>query len=711
MSFVYFLKLLLKNLKWLVVVPACFGFSIWYFTRHEKKIYSSETVVYTGIASGSSLNGNTKVDIFAANNAFDNLISMINSRETKKEVALRLLAEHLCLPKHDPAKLSWGSFTQLQTLVPEAERKTVVKSTVSETYKALDEYMHTSEDNLVYRIFYSGNPAYSVAALDKIKALRINNSDLVKVSYEAEDAAVCKRTLELLLDVFIRKHRSLKEGQSESVVAYFEEQTKQAYEKLDSAEQDFLRFNMRNNIINYGEQTRAVAGERERLYAQNHNMEMERNATGTSLDKVNENIEGRKYEVQYGSEVLHDREELSDLYNKMALMESLAKSGGGAAPQSSMDSLKSAAGKVERNLQGSLTKLYEKSNSPNGIPTKEMVGQWLQTMLAYEQSKARLSVMDKRKREFEEEYKKYAPLGAMLKKIERKINVTEQEYLEMLHDLSVARLIQQNNEITTKLNVVDPPFLPLSPNPSKRMVLVIVGLLVGLILVLAVVLTRALVNKTLQQPQKAVNKTGLPLLGIYPLEQDKPAFVGRARLRIMQHLLPHLDGDAKPLYIGVVSVQQGEGKSTLLEMFYHELSFLKYKVAKTAWNGALSAADAGTEIVLVEFPALDDMVIKQGLLPRMHVTVLVCRANRVWSKIDKELLRLFVKNTGNSPLLIPNGVSADFAEDVIGEIPKNRQVVRTTLKRLAKFEFGSRKQLGGKRKQRAESGPAKINSN
>lgn len=697
MSFVYFLKLLFKNLKWLVLISACFGFSIWYFTRHEKKVYSSETVVYTGIASGYSLNGNNKVDIFSANNAFDNLISLINSRETKKEVALRLLAEHLCLKKFDSTKLSWNTFTQLRTLVPETEKKKLVKPTVDETYEALDNYMHKSEDNLVYRIFNSGHPAYSVTALDKIKALRLFNSDLIKITYEAEDAAICKRSLELVLDVFIRKHRLLKEGQSESVVAYFEKQTREAYEKLDSAEQDFLRFNMHNNIINYGEQTRAVAGERERLYAQNHNMEMERTANGSALDRVNENIEGRQYQVQYGSDVLRDREELSDIYNKMALMEAMSNKDGGSAPQAGMDSLKAAAGKVERNLQVSLTKLYEKSNSPNGIPTREMLNNWLQTMLAYEQSKARLTIMDKRKKEFEEEYRKYAPLGAMLKKIERKINVTEQEYLEMLHDLSVARLIQQNNELTTKLNVVDPPFLPLAPIPSKRMVLVIVGCLVGFILVVAIVLTRALINKTIQQPQKAAGKIGLPLLGIYPIQQDDAAFVKRARLRIMQHLLPYLSEDAKPLYIGLFSVQRGEGKTTLMEMFYEELIGLNYTVAKAKWNGALPQPDAGTEIVLIEFPALDDMVMKKGLLPKLNVSVLACRANRVWSKIDKELLRLFMKNTGNSPVFVLNGVSADFAEDVIGEIPKQRKQVRTTLKRLAKFEFGNRKQLRKRR--------------
>ncbi|HET7896632.1 MAG TPA: hypothetical protein VFL47_03165, partial [Flavisolibacter sp.] len=337
MSFVYFLRLLVKNLKWLVMIPACLAFSIYYFTRNEKKIYSSETVVYTGIASGYSLSGNNKVDYFTASNAFDNLITLINSRETKVEVALRLLAEHLCLQKHDPVKLSWNAYTELGKLIPDDVRKKLLRPSVQQTFEELSQFMHSSDDNLIYKVIYSGNPYYSVKALNNIKPLRVNSSDLIKISYETTDAFICKRTLELTLDVFMRKQRLIKEGQSESVVAFFEEQTRNAFNRLDSAEMEFLAFNKNNNIINYPEQTKAVAGERELLYAQNHNIEMDSRAAGTSLEKVNENMEGRRYQMLYGSDVLQEREELSDIYGKIAVMETLGRSGGGNASSPQLD--------------------------------------------------------------------------------------------------------------------------------------------------------------------------------------------------------------------------------------------------------------------------------------------------------------------------------------------------------------------------------------
>lgn len=95
MSFVQFIKLILKNWKLLLLVPFALAASIFYFTRHQKKTFSSETVIYTGIASGYSINGTKNADYFATSNAFDNLLSLINSRETQQEVAIRLLASHI----------------------------------------------------------------------------------------------------------------------------------------------------------------------------------------------------------------------------------------------------------------------------------------------------------------------------------------------------------------------------------------------------------------------------------------------------------------------------------------------------------------------------------------------------------------------------------------------------------------------------------------
>jgi polysaccharide biosynthesis transport protein len=693
MSFLHFIRLIIKNLKWLILIPSALAFTIFYFTRNEKKVYSSESIIYTGLASGYSLSGSIKADFFATSNAFDNLISVIDSRETKEDVAIQLLSEHLfySAKKHDESKMKWPAYDELQKLFPAKLRESLIKADVAATREAVKKEMSKSEDNEIYKLINSDNHYYSIEALNKGKATRISNSDLIKISYETNDPFICKRTIELLEETFMLKHLELKEGQTQSAVQYFELETKKAFAKLDSAERLFLAFNKDNDIINYYEQTKAVAGEREDLYAMNHNLEMDKMASSSSLAKVNENIKGQTYQALYGSDVIKEREKLSDIYNKIAFSEALSKKGDN---RSQTDSLKIVASRLEKKLKSSLENLYVESNTPNGIPTKTVLDEWLKTTLAFEQSKARLTVMDKRKAEFQEEYRKFAPLGAMLKKIERLIAVSEQEYLELLHDLNLAKLNQQNTELSARLKIVDPPYLPLKANASKRVVLVAVGFVVGFVLILALIITQALINKTLMEPQRAKNIVGIPLLGVYPLLNENPSFLEKSNLRLMQKLLSTTDLSVKPITIGLISTQKSEGKSTIAYLLAKELSDLDYTVETHTWNNDYDFAESfHSDFSLIEFPALEGLIIKPETFPRLNTTILLCRANRIWSKIDKEMLSIFSKTTGNKPLFILNGVDINFAEEYIGEVPKKRNLIRAFLKRVIKFEFGNRRAI------------------
>ena len=699
--------------------------SIYYFTRNEKKVYSSESTIYTGIASGYDLNGTTKADFYATSNAFDNLLSLIESRETKLDVLINLLTEHISLKKHDPKILTWQAYDELQKLIPSDIKSQILKPNFSETRVMVANFVKNNNDNVLYKLIYSLDPYYSLEALKNIKAVRITNSDLIKVSYETNDPYICKRTLELLEESFMRKSKILREGQTGSVVSYYENETKKAFSKLDSNEKTFLNFNKSNDIINYNEQTKAVATEKSELYALNNNLEMDNSSSKSSLDKVNESIKGRNNLFNNGSDIIKERDRLSNIYNKIALSELMNTDG---SNKKQVDSLKGMAQKTESNLKTSLDKLYIDNNTPNGIPTKSVLDEWLKTTLAYEQSKAKLGVMGKRKKEFDQEYKRFAPLGATLKKIERQISVSEQEYLELLHGLNMAKLTQQNTELTSKLNVVDLPYLPLKPIPSKRMLLVVIGFIMGFTVVLAIILANAFINKTLLEPSRARKMIDAPLLGIYPLlNGENSDFVKRANLRLIQQILASVDIHKKPITIGLVSTQSGEGKTTIINLMEEELLNLHYSVEKQLLISSLSdhltnylpitinepmrktygismpnsfqdfLAERENkhrnvkDFILIEFPSLEDIIIKPGLFPQLSSCILLCRANRVWSKVDKNILSTFVKTTGNKPQFILNGVETDYASEHIGKVSKKGN---SFLKKIVLFDFKNQKKIG-----------------
>jgi hypothetical protein len=88
--------LILKHLILLIsgsIATCCYGYS-----TNDSFEYSSQTILYTGLASGSSIEMDKTFNYQATNTAFDNLINIIESRETQEEVA-RLLAMHIMLPR------------------------------------------------------------------------------------------------------------------------------------------------------------------------------------------------------------------------------------------------------------------------------------------------------------------------------------------------------------------------------------------------------------------------------------------------------------------------------------------------------------------------------------------------------------------------------------------------------------------------------------
>jgi len=305
MKIIDLIRLIRKHIVLLIISPLILAGLVIVLTLKPDFKYASETTLYTGIASGSSVEMDKTFNFFATNTAFDNLINVLKSRETQQEVAIRLLSQHLLLERADPQYISDKSYSDLKKITPEHIRILVHKKAVvsnqptnqnlSEnqetakdsfllntassislpasvnreiyelTVKRLTEYMMSNDTNFVYRLLNFDHPYYSIKAISEINAQRISNSDLVRIKYETDDPGVCQQTLAILTEVCIRNYKSIKENRSDAVVKYFEHQLQLASVRLKEAEDKLLEFNKDNNIINYYEKSKGVAVVKEDL--------------------------------------------------------------------------------------------------------------------------------------------------------------------------------------------------------------------------------------------------------------------------------------------------------------------------------------------------------------------------------------------------------------------------------------------------------------
>lgn len=541
MKIIEFIRLILKHLRLLLIVPILLASLVILLTLKPHFEFSSQTLLYTGLASGSSIEMDKTFNYQATNTAFDNLINIIQSRETQEEVAIRLLAQHLMLPKANPKYISSANFDKLKVKIPHELYAYVEKGknsggdsialNISEgllfppeinqinyekTVKNLTALKNSSNTNFVYELLNFEDPHYSINAISQVKSLRIANSDLIKLTYQVDDPGICQQTLAIYNEVCIKNYRNIKENRSDAVVKYFEGQLANANEKLKNAEDKLLEFNKSYNIINYYEQSKAVANVKEDMEVEYNNKKADLAGIEAATKRLEKKLNIQDAIQLKSNSVLEKKKQLGDLNYKIALTQAEIESSNDELSKVKMIGLKKQSESLSNDIKQSINELYSYQNTVDGLPVSKVLPDWMANTVESENIKAKLKVMDVDNKKFQKQYEIYAPAGANITRIEREISVSEQGYIEILHGLNLAKLKLQDNALSSNVKAIDPPFYPLSPMPTKRKILIIAAAFLGFILTFGIIIIMEYFDDTLKNAKKAGEILKLPSLGMMP---------------------------------------------------------------------------------------------------------------------------------------------------------------------------------------------------
>ncbi|MFQ3180603.1 MAG: succinoglycan biosynthesis transport protein ExoP [Polaribacter sp.] len=598
MTIVDFVRLILKHLVLLILVPLTLGCMVILLTMNPSFEYSSETLLYTGLATGSSIEMDKTFNYQATNTAFDNLINIINSRETQEEVAIRLLAQHLMLPEANPKFISKELFDEFQKKIPKGLYKYVEtgNNTVSNSIEESSSFSHpfpesinrknyektvlnltslmkSSNSNFVYELLnYDEDDHYSLKAISEIKAQRINSSDLIKLSYTVNDPGICQQTLAIYNQVCIINYKQIKENRSDAVVKYFENELFKARENLKEAEDRLLEFSKSSNIINYYEQSKAVAVVKEDMMVNYKKITAELAGVQAGTRKLEQKLRIQEVIQEKSNNILDKKKELGNLNFKIALTQAEIDSNDREEDILKMETLKSRNKLLIDEIKKSVDELYTYQNSIDGLPVTKVLPDWMNNVVESENLKAQIRVIEGQNNDFQEVYAEYAPAGANMKRLEREISVAEQGYLEILHGLNLAKLKLQDSEMSSNLKTIDTPYFPLSPNPTKRAILIIAAAFLGGIITLGIIFVMEYFDDTLKNSIRATKKTGFISLGMMPKIILDPGSINlpfiQSRLIeiITQNILQYFsvqNSKHKPKTIIVFSTQKLEGKTVI----------------------------------------------------------------------------------------------------------------------------------------------------
>ena len=713
-----FLRLMRRHWLLLVLVPVTTAVSIYFFSQFQDKKYKSDTVIYTGIASGYKIEGGNNGGgggWSAASTGFDNLLTLINSRDIRDEVSLRLLAWHLMtdptgfMPQ--PAQAAGSSFltsftnrlmgstnTQNQ-LLPAVVRARLMGATLEETTAKVLAAYREGPQNAVYQLVNSKVPFYSADALTLITAARVKDSDLLQIEYTTTDPIICQKTLEILTEVSIRKHKNLFTGQNETVIGYFDQATQKAYQRLQEAEQRLLAFHQKHNIVDYDKQIIASTDERQQAADKYNLLEMQYAGAFSTLKSVESTLGKRGVSNLKSQEIIRLRNQLSGLNSQISELELVGNTVPGAPAR--LANLKLQAEQLSNKMGDAVNSEYADTHSVRGVNVKDLLGDYTKNTLLVEDLKSQLNLMRQQKQVSAGQYNALVPLGAEIRKIRREVEVAEKEYLSQMEGLKQSKLSQQNSLLASQLRVVDPPYLPLTSNASKLMLLLVGGFLGSFLLTGAGVVTTAMLDSSLQNPAHASAVTSFPVAGIIPKpigpNNRQHDHTKRAEDHLARHLLLKFQRKAsveRPYVIGVLSTQSAEGKTevccslaaSLNEMgiktlslfpndhvlqvipnddtrFYSPLQGLTQGVTMVDIIGQQVHSDS---VVIIEFPALLETTYPASLLQDLDLILIAVRAERSWTLADKAVFQN-IRTVTKAPIeIVLNGVLPEYVTEFIG---------------------------------------------
>ena len=161
------LRLIFRIKYWLIFLPLTVALIFIYKTREMPREYEVSTTIYTGIASGftieSGMDGGGRVDWSSVNNGMDNLISIIKSKTTLRNVSLRLYAQHMIYGDSlkDNNFITAEHYRSLLRITPREVKALIDTSSIDRTIRNLNNYEKASPRNFVYGLFNWNHHHYS----------------------------------------------------------------------------------------------------------------------------------------------------------------------------------------------------------------------------------------------------------------------------------------------------------------------------------------------------------------------------------------------------------------------------------------------------------------------------------------------------------------------------------------------------------------------
>ena len=696
--FRYIVRFLYKIRWYLIILPLIALIVAWFLTRNMDRVYDTNTTIYTGMITGYNIEGGVGSAGGQSQTNMTNLMLLITTDATIHEVSLRLFARCMMYgnPNKDNNYISSEHFRQLSNSVPADVKALVNHNSENATYANLKAYERPSQDNYLFGLL-NYHPYFGINNITaRLKVLQLQKSDIIDIGYSANDAGIAYNTLDILNEVFARQYASLRYGETNNVIKFFEREVARLYRILTNAEDDLIRYNVEKRIINYGEQTKVIAGMDGDQKQSDNQLLMNTTTTRALMDYLERQLGDRAKIIKANKDFTNQITDISRIQSRISNLRLMNSEGNGSGVESQLELAKAEQmlQDATNNVRGLVKDIEAGSYSTEtGVKANDMISRWLEQVLLLEKTKAELSAQDIMRSKIDKEMLYYAPIGATIARKDRHIGFIEGNYMEMLRALNAARLRQKNLQMTTAtLRVLNPPMFPMNAQPTNRLMILLGAFLLTFLLTAMYFFIIELLDRTLRDRMRSERITKIPVMGCFPKESTlryrrfNKTIADLAMRQLSKALLPHFK-EGQQNVLNLLSTDAANGKSYLAQELENYWISIGLQVRRLTYDEDFLAEDSRfimakdikdicpdilpNEIAIVEYPNLDDHSIPPALLNMGTVNLMVTRANRTWKDVDQKALKELESQLEDKNTLFMYLTEAQryAVEEFVGQLP------------------------------------------
>ena len=696
--FRYIVRFLYKIRWYLVILPLIALVVAWFLTRNLERVYTSDTTIYTGMITGYNIEGGAGSFTGNAQTNIKNLIHIIQTDNTIHEVSLRLFARCMMYgnKQKDNNYITAEHYRALESTVPNDVKGLINPNDENATYNNLVSYEKALQNNYLFGILHNHQYFGIDNITSRLKPMQLEGTDIIDISYSANDPGICYNTLDILNRVFAKQYQQLRLGETSNVIKFFENEVKKLYKVLTEAENNLINYNIKKGIINYGEQTKQLTV----LDAQQQNIrnDNDRNlATAQALlDYLERQMGARATVLRSNTEFTQLVREISRLQSRISNLKLMSSENGGTDAEAQQE-----LAIAERQLNEATTRVKQLTGEIEGatyvpktsIKASSLSDQWLEQMLILERTKAEQATVEIMKKKLDDQFQYYSPIGATLDRKVRRVSFLEGNYMEMMRSLNTARLRQKNLLMTTAtLRVLTPPAFPLNAQPTNRMMILLGAFMLTFVLTALYFFIIEMLDRTLRDRMRSERITKIPVLGCYPKESSlryrrfNKTISDMALRQLSKALLPYFKDDQQNV-LNLLSTDAANGKSYIAQELENYWLSLGLRVRRLTYDEDFLAEDSRyilakdvkdlcpdiqpDEIAIIEYPNLDDNSISPALLNMGTINLMVTRANRTWKDVDQKALNELQARLENKDSLFMYLTEANryAVEEFVGQLP------------------------------------------